>query len=186
MIDVRQDILSPELLKDYATIPISFHSHSHFVVHDEAGHWRLTETTGTSFFKDYDTLDHPMQWIAQFDTSGWMTFSAFQNSQRVGGAIVAIRTPGVNMLDGRDDLAVLWDMRVHPDYRKQNVGAALFREILSWSKANGCRELKVETQQINVAACKFYQKMGCELREVREDQYPGLSDEIQLLWYREL
>lgn len=47
--------------------------------------------------------------------------SAFDGPSRVGGAVVAWRTPGADMLEGRDDLAVLWDIRVHPEYRGRGI-----------------------------------------------------------------
>ena len=49
-----------------------------------------------------------------------------------------------------------------------------------------CRELKVETQNINVRACRFYARLGCELRVVRAGAYPQFPEEVQLLWYKTL
>ena len=88
------------------------------------------------------------------------------------------------MLDGRDDLAVLWDIRVAPEARRRGVGAALFSRALDWSRARGCSELKIETQNVNVGACRFYERCGCELRAIHQSAYATLPDEMQLLWYR--
>ena len=88
------------------------------------------------------------------------------------------------MLEGRSDLAVLWDIRVAPDARRRGIGAALMAAAERWAEAQGCAELKVETQNINVPACRFYARQGFTLREARRFAYPGLPDEIQLLWYR--
>jgi hypothetical protein len=46
--------------------------------------------------------------------------------------------------------------------------------------------LKVETQQINVPACRFYAARGFVLRAVNESAYDGLPEEFQLLWYKSL
>ena len=105
---------------------------------------------------------------------------------RLGGAVVAWNTPGVNMLEERDDLAVLWDLRVHPEHRRKGIGAQLFRHAAAWARAKGCRQLKVETQNINVPACKFYAKQGCYLGAVHYGAYPEYPDEAQLLWYLDL
>jgi GNAT superfamily N-acetyltransferase len=35
------------------------------------------------------------------------------------------------MLEGRDDLAVLWALRVHPDYRSEGVGHQLFKAAVA-------------------------------------------------------
>jgi ribosomal protein S18 acetylase RimI-like enzyme len=90
------------------------------------------------------------------------------------------------MLEGRDNLAVLWDIRVAPEARGQGVGSALFRSAEEWAKARGCRQLKVETQNINVAACRFYARQGCVLIRVDRHAYPELPEETQLLWYKVL
>lgn len=88
------------------------------------------------------------------------------------------------MLDQRDDLAVLWDIRVSPEARGPGVGSALFRAAEEWARCRGCRYLKVETQNINVAASKLYAAQGCELTAANRQAYPDLPDEIQLLWHK--
>jgi hypothetical protein len=40
------------------------------------------------------------------------------------------------------------------------VGLTLFRAAESWSAARGCRQLKVETQDINVPDCRLNTKAG--------------------------
>lgn len=50
----------------------------------------------------------------------------------------------------------------------------------------GCFELKIETQNTNVAACKFYERQGCELRNINRAAYPDLPNEVQMLWYKKL
>jgi hypothetical protein len=52
--------------------------------------------------------------------------------------------------------------------------------------ARGCAELKVETQNVNVPACRFYAALGCELRVVLEDAYSDCPGEAQFLWYKAL
>ena len=65
------------------------------------------------------------------------------------------------MLEGRSDLAALWDIRIQPDYRRRGIGSRLFRRAGEWGAgAKGSRQLKIETQNINVAACKFYARPG--------------------------
>jgi ribosomal protein S18 acetylase RimI-like enzyme len=98
--------------------------------------------------------------------------------------VVAWSTPGVHLLDGRDDVAVLWDIRVSPAHRGTGVGSALFRAAESWAAARGCDWLKIETQNINVRACRFYRRMGCTLGAIDRFAYPELPDEVQLLWWK--
>jgi ribosomal protein S18 acetylase RimI-like enzyme len=81
---------------------------------------------------------------------------------------------------------VLWDIRVSPDVRGKGIGSRLARRCEAWAISRGCRQLKVETQNINVRACRFYQRQGFDLRVVNRLAYPELPGEIQLLWYKEL
>jgi ribosomal protein S18 acetylase RimI-like enzyme len=136
--------------------------------------------------KDYDKDEEPREWAHRFDLSKWIILSAFAGEQRIGGVIIAFNTPGIDMLEGRSDLAVIWDIRIHPDLRHEGIGSKLFAEAVKWAIVRKCRVLKIETQNINVPACKFYARMGCELRVVRPGAYPTLPEEIQFLWFREL
>ena len=81
---------------------------------------------------------------------------------------------------------MLWDLRVHPDARRQKAGSALFAAAAAWAQSKGCSELKVETQNTNVPACRFYAEQKCVLRQVNRNAYPSLPSEIQSLWYKHL
>lgn len=138
--------------------------------------------------KDYDSIEGegPTTWTKRFDLSKWVFFSAYCGAKRIGGAVVAFDTKELNMLEGRSDLAVLWDIRVAPQMRGQSVGAALFQTVEEWAISKGCKQLKVETQNTNVAACKFYVRRGCFLGAIHLLAYPNLPNEVQLLWYKDL
>ncbi|HZH89024.1 MAG TPA: GNAT family N-acetyltransferase [Pyrinomonadaceae bacterium] len=142
----------------------------------------------TPYAKDYDALEaeSPARWAERFDVSNWLFLAAHSEGRRIGGAALAFDGAGVEMLEGRSDLCVLWDIRVAPEARGQGVGSALFRAAEAEAAARGCRQLKIETQNINVPACEFYARRGCELRAINRFAYPQLPDEIQLLWYKEL
>jgi len=130
--------------------------------------------------------NHPTDLAKSFDLTNWSMLVAMVNVKWVGGAIIAFSTPGVDMLEGRDDLAVLWDIRVAPEFRGSGIGKSLFAASEAWARSRGCSELKIETQNNNVPACKFYQSQGCELHSVNRGAYPELPDEIQLLWCKKI
>jgi GNAT superfamily N-acetyltransferase len=147
----------------------------------------LTETpVADPYVKDYDTIagEGPARWAERFDVSNWGLIAACGDGARVGGAVIAFRTADLRMLGGRDDVAVLWDIRVSPQQRGAGVGSALFHAAESWAGSRGCRWLMIETQNVNVAACRFYQKMGCTLGAIDRFAYPELPDEVQLLWWK--
>jgi ribosomal protein S18 acetylase RimI-like enzyme len=148
----------------------------------------IEEKVEPPYVKDYDQNrdEGPTRWMKQWDISNWGVLSAFDETQRVGGAVVAWNTPGVHMLEERVDLAALWDIRVDPGYRARGVGSQLFAQAVEWSRRHGCRLLKIETQNNNTGACRFYAKQGCTLGGILRWAYPDLPEEVQMLWYKTL
>lgn len=171
-----------ERLADYARIPSRFTAETIFDVSLQSPHVLCERRLDSVFEKDYDTLSNPLQWPSMFDVSNWGLVSAYDGNRRTGGAIVAFDTPDVDMLEGRCDLAVLWDIRVEPHAQGRGIGAVLFQAAGDWAHSHGARELKIETQNVNVAACRFYRAMGCTLAAVDFNAYPDFPDEVQLLW----
>jgi GNAT superfamily N-acetyltransferase len=140
------------------------------------------------WIKDYDAIEGegPFGWAERFDVTNWGLIVAHDSERRVGGAVVAFDTTGVDMLEGRLDVAVLWDIRVRPEARSAGTGARLFHSVEAWARDRGCRTLKAETQNINVPACRFYRRMGCTLGAIDRFAYPHLQDEVQLMWFKQL
>ncbi|HYE58057.1 MAG TPA: GNAT family N-acetyltransferase [Rhodothermales bacterium] len=189
-VQIREEPMTA--LPDIAGVPIAFEVRSVFdvVVHDGGlGGMSLGERRLESpYVKDYDALqgEGPTRWASRFDLTNWGLLLARAGSACVGGSVLAFDTPGVDMLERRRDLAVLWDLRVAPAVRGLGVGAALFRSAEAWAKARGCRMLKIETQNVNVPACRFYARQGCTLGAIHRFAYSELPDEVQLLWYKHL
>jgi GNAT superfamily N-acetyltransferase len=175
-------------LREYARIPIAFEVEAILDVAADHNGFTLSERpVERAYVKDYDAIaDRPAQWPGRFDVSRWGLMIARIEGRCIGGAAVAYDTPGLDMLEGRSDLAVLWDIRVLPGNRRRGVGAALFGAAEAWASARNCRQLKVETQNVNVAACSFYARRGCVLRAAHHGVYPECPDEVQLLWYKDL
>jgi len=140
------------------------------------------------YIKDYDASgEKPSDIIKKFDVRNWGFFLAMNGPTPVGAATVAYDTTGVFMLEARRDLAVLWDIRVCPEYR--GVGIPLFKYAARWAHARGCNQMKIETQNVNVPACRFYQRMGARLGEIHRYGYaavPAVAHEVMLNWYLDL
>ena len=179
-------------LADYGRVPIAFvvdRVLDGAVVGDGLGGIALVERpVSVPWTKDYDADagEAPARWAKRFDVSRWGFLLARAGGEPVGGAVIAYDTPGVRMLEERRDLAVLWDLRVAPERRGAGLGRRLFAAAERWAAARGCAWLKIETQQINVRACRFYARQGCTLGAIHRFAYPALPDEIQLLWYKRL
>jgi GNAT superfamily N-acetyltransferase len=155
-----------ESLTAYSAVSISFEVRSKLTpipLDDSLGGIVLREEEVIPpYTKDYDEAkgEGPLRWLERFNTANWVVFLAREAGVPVGGAAVAFRTPEVHMLRGRDDMAVLWDIRVHPDHRRSGIGRALFAEAARWSREMNCKYLKAETQNVNVPACRFLRPAG--------------------------
>lgn len=140
------------------------------------------------YVKDYDQVsgDGPASWADNFDVSRWGLITARRNGVLIAGAVIASRTPGLDILQGRDDLAAVWDIRVQPESRGAGIGSLLFSACEDWARTRRCTQLVIETQNTNVPACKFYYAMGCMLGAINRNAYPALPHEIQLFWFKDL
>lgn len=191
-LEIRQEAVTPGALGEHARISIAFTVDRVLEVtlaDGGMGGMSLTETrVADPYVKDYDADEGegPTRWAALFDVSNWGLLSAWRDGTRVGGAVIAFRTPDVYMLEGRNDVAVLWDIRVAPEQRGTGAGSALLHAVEGWAGARGAGWLKIETQNVNTAACRFYRKMGCTLGGIDRFAYPGLPGEVRLLWWKAL
>ena len=181
-------------LIEYSTVPMRYEVESRFrvdLLDDGLGGMVLSEERiSPAYMRDFDVLDGegPTRWLKKFDTSNWSVFFARKDGVAVSAAMAIFRTPNVFLLGGRDDITVLWDIRVAPEHKRSGVGSALLSAVADWAKTRGCDYLKVETQDINVPACRFYHKQGCRLGEINRFAYtePWAADDVMLVWYLDL
>lgn len=179
-------------LKQYDKIPMLVHIETILALEKldrGLGGIILRETPVTGYIKDFGAEEKAAEYGERFDLTNWSFFMAFDGDVPIGGATVASKTEEVNMLDGRDDLTVLWDIRVDDNYKGQGVGTKLFAMAVEWSKSKGFKEMKIECQNNNVAACRFYHKQGAVLAKI--DEYAYFKDmaykkEVQFIWYLDL
>ena len=193
MIEIHE--ISPSQLDDYAKVPISFTVSSILQIEllqsGLGGILFKEESVGNPYVKDYDSSPEggPMDWSSHFEIKNWGFFLAKDNLDPIAGAAIAYNTNGINMLEERDDLSVLWDIRVRPENRGIGIGKALFKRACEWSAMRGCRQMKIETQNINTQACHFYRHLGCNLGTIHRFAYmrdPNIAHEIMLNWYIDL
>jgi ribosomal protein S18 acetylase RimI-like enzyme len=182
---------SAEALPEYIRIPATFEVRSVFEVqpidHGLGGLTLTEQRVDPPWIKNYDDLgENPADWPTRWDTSKWGILSAYVDASRVGGCTIAYDTPSVHKLGDRKDIAVLWDIRIHPDFRGQGIGARLLDAAAAWTAQRHCLILTAETQNNNVPACRFYTKQGFTLGAVTRFAYAELPDEVELVWYKEL
>ena len=85
-----------------------------------------------------------------------------------------------------NNLASIEDIRVSREYRNHGIGKELIRIAIEWSEKKGLKGIRLETQDTNVEACRFYRSCGFKLRGMDRALYSGLNPEkpeTALYWY---
>lgn len=190
MITYRE--IDESYFEEYDKIPMRVHVKSILRVEkieNGLGGILLKETPNEECLKDLGVYEKATEYSKEFDITNWTFFMAFDNEFPIGAVTVASKTKNVNMLDGRDDMSVLWDLRVDDRYKRQGVGTKLFTMAAEWSKLKGLKQMKIECQNNNVPGCRFYHKHGAVLGKIDEYAYwddIDTKDEVQLIWYLDL
>lgn len=187
-LDVAQ--IGADELEMYAAVPSSYLVTGRMVrARDGAlGELSLREVpVSEPYVKRYDDRadSAPLAWPNRFDLTSWGLFLARRNGTVVGAAAIS---PDAAAHAGYAELgsSVLWDVRVAAEHRGTGVGVALFGAAQRWSLAHGFAALVAETQDVNVAACRFYLSIGCTLVHWQDGGYDDVPGEARLLWRRAL
>jgi GNAT superfamily N-acetyltransferase len=179
------------MLVEHAAIPVSFTAECVLDMPrpGERPLWPFgTRPLPAPYVKDYDSIpgNRPTDWAARFDLSRWRLIGAYAGDRRTGGAVVVLATVGIDPSAARGEDALLWDIRVVPAARRTGIGSRLLRAAEEMAAGGGCRRLLVETQNINVAACRFYANQGYVVDTVDRGAYRGIPHETRVVWRREL
>lgn len=83
--------------------------------------------------------------------------------------------------------AFIEDIAVAAFARRQGVGTALMERAKEWAAQGGMQGLALETQDNNLAACRFYAKCGFAIGGVNTMLYRNfggpVADETAVFWY---
>ena len=81
------------------------------------------------------------------------------------------------------------DLVIDAGTRRLGAGRMLIDRAEVWARSRGLPGIMLETQNVNVAACRFYAGCGFELGGVDQRLYRGFDPdtiEAALFWYRDL
>ena len=180
--------ISESELDDYAKIPSCYRTDKKFElkkIDNGLGGISISLVDCDEYLKDFGC---DVSFLKKtFDLSNWKFFVACnEEGTMIGGCTVATKTSNCTMLEKRDDLALLWDLRVAEEYKHQGIGQKLFNMAKDYAIKEGFKQFKVECQNTNPAAVKFYHKQGMILGVINEHAYKDFPNEVQLLWYLDL
>lgn len=83
--------------------------------------------------------------------------------------------------------ALVEDICVSNAARGKGIGTALLQKAITWAKERRLSGLALETQDINLLACRFYAKCGFVIGGVNSMLYKNFEkpwcDEVAIYWY---
>ncbi len=136
--------------------------------------WKYTEEIFSKpYFKKYEDDNIDTSYIEE---EGKVVFFCYIENNCIGR---------IKIRSNWNGYALIEDIAVAKDYRKNGVGAALLNKAIEWAKDNNFGGLMLETQDINVSACHFYTKNHFVIGAVDTMLYSKLStaNEIAIFWY---
>ena len=122
---------------------------------------------------DYENPDYSKY----IDSEDKTVYFAFENEKLTGQIIV---------LKYWSRYAYINDIRIEKDYRGKGMGKALMKKAIDWARENKCIGVEVETQDVNVKACLFYEKLGFSIGGVNTCRYKAFEkekNETSINWY---
>ncbi|MFP4078286.1 MAG: GNAT family N-acetyltransferase [Candidatus Izemoplasmataceae bacterium] len=175
--------------KDYASIPMRIEGESVY---------RLIKPGPLTFSLKKETTEEFGYDVNDEEPGAWKKFISMRNFRMVGirydDQVVAAMSlvhdnTTVRMLEGRKDVLLIWDLRVHPDHKRKGYGKALIEYARKEAKSLGVNHLRLETQNTNPNAIEFYLAVGFELAHIREHAYSkdsvqdaGIENEVMLVF----
>lgn len=84
------------------------------------------------------------------------------------------------------DEAHLVNLAVHPDFRRQGIGAQIMDYLLALAKQLGAKRATLEVRQSNLIAQSFYAKFGFIAVAFRKKYYPDTKEDAVIMWLNEL
>lgn len=190
MITVKE--VDKSFLELYDKVAMNVNVNSEYKVeriNNGLGGFILKEVQVEPYIKDLSSYEHATGYENEFDITNWRFYMAFDGDIPVGAMTVAGKTEGLNMLYGRKDACVLWDIRIADTYKRKGIGQKLLDMGILDAKRDGYRQMIIECQNNNVQACKFYQKQGAVLSKIDMYAYylePEIRNEIQFIWYLDI
>lgn len=145
------------------------------VTHSEAG-LQLLPRSVTPYRKSYLDAREDLEAAISDDTQAG--YVALLDGVVVGVVIVSRDWNGMGLVDC---------LAVDPNRRGAGIGAALIDKTKAWAKARGLPAVRLETQNNNLVACRFYERQGFALRGFDADLYradmPGTREVALFLYF---
>lgn len=74
------------------------------------------------------------------------------------------------------------NIAVHPEYRKNGVGAALLKKLIEMAESDGIYRMTLEVRKSNEAAIHLYSKFRFQPGGVRKGYYADNGEDAIIMW----
>ncbi len=141
----------------------------------EDGSISYTVAPVAPYVKRYEPEDYDAQaYSGKPDHAAWL---ACVDGQLAGQILVH---------ENWNRFAIIWNIAVDPPFRRRGIGRRLIAQAAAWARSRGMPGVMLETQNINVPACRLYERCGFVLGGLDVCLYRGVmpgTREIALFWY---
>lgn len=153
----------------------SFAVESELCLHATGGRIGYTVQPVTPYVKRYGPEVHSAQeYVGRPGRAAWI---AYCDGQVAGQVLVH---------ENWNRFALIWDIAVDLGCRRRGIGRQLIEQAANWARDRGMPGLMLETQNVNVGACRLYESCGFVLGGFDAYLYRGVEPgtrEIALFYY---
>jgi ribosomal protein S18 acetylase RimI-like enzyme len=175
MADIRIYPLAAANQADLNRCDNSFPVEAELCLSAEDGQVRYTVRPVAPYVKQYGPeVTDAQAYLERPDHAAWLAYV----QERLAGQIL--------VREHWNRFAIVWDIAVHPPFRRQGVGRSLMEQAIRWARERRLPGVMLEAQNINVSACRFYESCGFSLGGFDRHLYRGIDPdtrEIALFWY---
>ncbi|MFU1798727.1 GNAT family N-acetyltransferase [Paenibacillus azoreducens] len=136
--------------------------------------WTYTEEIFSEpYFKQYENDEIDISYVEE---DGKAVFLYYDENHCVGQ---------IRICSNWNGYALIEDIAVAKEWRQKGIGSALMEKAVDWAKQNKFIGLMLETQDVNVSACRFYAKNSFIIGAVDNMLYSNFptANEKAIFWY---
>jgi streptothricin acetyltransferase len=139
------------------------------------GKWSFTEHLYEKpYRKNYPDDDE--NWMEYIDNPDKIIFFYYHNNECIGQ---------IKLRRNWNKYAFIEDIAVSKNHRNRGVGTSLIEKAVEWAKSKNLLGFMLETQDVNLPACRFYNKLGFQIGAVDTMLYSNFDNfnEKAVFWY---
>ena len=136
--------------------------------------WTYTEEIFTEqYYKEYEYEEIDISYIDEPDKA---VFLYYDDKNCVGQIKLCLNWNGYALIE---------DIAVAKDWRKKGIGTVLLQKAIEWAIQNNLTGVMLETQDVNISACRFYAKNNFIIGGVDNMLYSTFqtAHEKGIFWY---